>query len=217
MIAKPANPAVDPVVETAMEHRPAEGLRERRTPQEHKPALQSHEPPSLWSRLLTWLVVAGIGGGAWYYRAVWLPWFTHQSAVAGAAGGKGGPRVVPVRTAVTEQRDLPLYIKGLGTVTAFKTVTLHSRVDGELIKVAFTEGQMVNEGDLLAQIDPRPFQAQLKQAEGTLSKDKATLDLAKITLERGKELIRKSSIAQQQLDEEAAQVEALEEIGRAHV
>ncbi len=73
---------------------------------------------------------------------------------------------------------MPEYLTGLGTVTAFKTVTLRSRVDGELIKVAFTEGQNVSEGDLLAEIDPRPYQALLDQAEGMLAKDEATLALA---------------------------------------
>lgn len=105
---------------------------------------------------------------------------------------------------------MDLYLNGLGTVTAFKTVTLRSRVDGELVKVAFSEGQMVREGDLLAEIDPRPFEAQLAQAEGTLARDEATLKLAKITLSRGYDLLKLKSIAQQQLDEEAAQVQQME-------
>jgi multidrug efflux system membrane fusion protein len=128
----------------------------------------------------------------------------------GAAAAKGGPKSIPVRTAVVQQRDMPVLISGLGTVTAFRTVTLRSRVDGELIKVDFTEGQMVHEGDLLAEIDPRPFQAQLQQAEGLLAKDEATLQLARLTLNRGYDLLKKNSIAQQQVDEEAAQVQTLE-------
>jgi multidrug efflux system membrane fusion protein len=102
---------------------------------------------------------------------------------------------------------MPLYLNGLGTVTAFKTVTLHSRVDGELIKVAFTEGQMVREGDLLVQIDPRPFEVQLGQAEGQLARDEATLKLAKINVTRSQDLLRAKSIAQQQVDDALAQVQ----------
>jgi multidrug efflux system membrane fusion protein len=152
-------------------------------------------------------VVVALGGAAWSMRQTWLPWIPSLSKNATAAKVQ---KPIPVRAATVVQRDMPLYVNGLGTVTAYKTVTLKSRVDGELIKVAFTEGQMVEEGELLAQIDPRPFQAQLDQAEGTLAKDEATLQLARLTLARGQDLLKTKSIAQQQLDEEAAQVEQLE-------
>ena len=81
----------------------------------------------------------------------------------------------PVLTAEVRQGDMSLYLKGLGSVTALYTVTVHCRVDGELMKVDFIEGQMVSQGELLAEIDPRPFQVQLKQAEGNLIKDQAAL------------------------------------------
>lgn len=81
------------------------------------------------------------------------------------------PRVIPVVTAIVKKRDLDLYLNGLGTVTALKTVTIRSRVEGELTKVAFTEGQMVREGDLLAEIDTRPFEVQRDQVAGQLARD----------------------------------------------
>jgi multidrug efflux system membrane fusion protein len=94
--------------------------------------------------------------------------------------------------------DFPIYLNGLGTVTALNTATIRSRVDGELIRVAFEEGQMVREGDLLAEIDPRPFQAQLMQAEGQLLRDEALLKNAQIDLERYQTLLEQDSIAAQQ-------------------
>jgi multidrug efflux system membrane fusion protein len=168
-------------------------------------------PVSVASRVgevAVWLVVAVGSVAGWYYRALWLPYIPFGKATAAAT--KTGQRVVPVRTAVVQQRDMNLYINGLGTVTAFKTVTLRSRVDGELVKVAFTEGQAVRANELLAEIDPRPYQRQLEQAEGQLARDEATLKLAKLTLARGADLLKTKSIAQQQLDEQAAQVEQLE-------
>ncbi len=163
---------------------------------------------SLWG----WLIVLALAGSGWYFRANWLPWVAPLFPNGAAPSAKKDPKPIPVRTATAQERDMPLYLNGLGTVTAFKTVTLHSRVDGELIKVAFTEGQMVHEGDLLAQIDPRPFEVQLGQAEGQLARDEATLKLAKINVNRSQELLRSKSIAQQQVDEALAQMTQTEGI-----
>src|SRR5262249_13033331 len=80
-------------------------------------------------------------------------------------------RVIPGAAATVEKKDVPIFLEGLGNVTAYKTVTVHSQVDGRLDKVLFTEGQKVKRGDALAQIDPRPFQIQLHQAEGALARD----------------------------------------------
>jgi membrane fusion protein, multidrug efflux system len=113
----------------------------------------------------------------------------------------------PVSTAKVVQRDMPLYLNGLGTVTAFKTVTIRSRVEGELTHVAFQEGQLVNEGDLLAQIDPRPFVVQRDQAAGQLARDEATLKSAKLTLSRYEGLLASKSISAQQYDEQAVLVQ----------
>ena len=101
---------------------------------------------------------------------------------------------------------MPVYFNGLGTVTAFNTVTIRSRVDGQLVSVAFKEGQFVHEGDLLAQIDPRPFQVQLEQATGQLAKDQAQRKDAEVNFERYKLLFKEGVIPQQQLDTQAALV-----------
>jgi multidrug efflux system membrane fusion protein len=122
------------------------------------------------------------------------------------ADAKARPRGVSVVTVAARTGDLPVYLTGLGTVTALNTVTVRSRVDGELATVAFREGQIVRKGDLLAEIDPRPFQVQLDQALGQLAKDAATLQNAKLDLERYRILASQDSIPKQQLDTQAATV-----------
>jgi multidrug efflux system membrane fusion protein len=120
------------------------------------------------------------------------------------ADAKARPRGVSVVTAVARTGDLPVYLTGLGTVTALNTVTVRSRVDGELAAVVFREGQIVRKGDLLAEIDPRPFQVQLEQAAGQLAKDAATLQNSRLDLERYRVLAAQDSIPKQQLDTQAA-------------
>ena len=129
---------------------------------------------------------------------------TGSTATAGTSGRRGGPRAgggaVPVVAGKVEQKDTPIYLDGLGTVQAFNTVTVHTRVDGELQQVLFTEGQDVKTGDLLAVIDPRPFQAALDQAIAKKAQDEAQLANAKVTLARNTDLLKKKVIDQQDFD-----------------
>ena len=125
---------------------------------------------------------------------------------ANAKGGAAGARAVPVVALPSRTGDLGVYQTGLGTVTPLKTVTVRSRVDGQLLSVGYREGQVVHEGDLLAQIDPRPFEVQLHEAQGQLAKDEAALENAQVDLERYKVLVEQDSIARQQLDAQAATV-----------
>jgi multidrug efflux system membrane fusion protein len=164
---------------------------------------------SLWWLWVLALAVIALGG--WYYVSSRNASPAADAAAPGAPGkGKGGSGaggfVVPVVVATAQRGDLPVYFNGLGTVTAFNTVTVRSRVDGQLISVAFKEGQFVHEGDLLAQIDPRPFQVQLEQALGQLAKDQAQRRDAEVNLERFKLLFKEGVIPQQQLDTQAALV-----------
>lgn len=164
---------------------------------------------SLW--WLWVLLIAFIALGVWYFRGSRsASEAANPSAPASAGKGRGaagmGNFVVPVVVATAQHGDLPVYFNGLGTVTAFNTVTIRSRVDGQLLSVAFKEGQYVHEGDLLAQIDPRPFQVQLEQAQGQLAKDQAQRKDAEANLERYKLLFKEGVIPQQQLDTQAALV-----------
>ncbi|MEY0599268.1 MdtA/MuxA family multidrug efflux RND transporter periplasmic adaptor subunit [Providencia alcalifaciens] len=117
------------------------------------------------------------------------------------------PRVLaPVQFALAEQKEVPRFLSGLGTVQAANVVTVTSRVEGQLMQLYFTEGQHVNAGDLLAQIDPRPFEVQLSQAQGQLAKNKATLANAQLDLTRYQKLAGSNVISQQELDNQKAAV-----------
>jgi len=153
-----------------------------------------------------------VGVGAAVLVAIFLATraSSNQSAKAAAAKKAAASRAIPVAGVPAKTGDLPVYLTGLGTVTALNTVTVRSRVDGQLIRVPFQEGQLVHAGDLLAEIDPRPFQVQLMQAEGQKAKDEAALKNAKLDLARYEILVQQDSAPRQQLDTQAATVNQLE-------
>ena len=122
------------------------------------------------------------------------------------AAAQAQQRPVPVVTAQVQQRDLPIYLDGLGTVVAAKTITVRPQVDGRLDSVRFREGQVVRRGEVLAQIDPRPFQVQLEQARGALRRDSAQLRTARLALARNLELLRDHLVSQQDVDNQEAAV-----------
>jgi multidrug efflux system membrane fusion protein len=153
-----------------------------------------------------------IGIGAAILLAILLSTRASQQKKERAVAAKkeAAGRAVPVSGVPARTGDLGVYISGLGTVTALNTVTVRSRVDGQLLRVQFREGQLIREGDLLAEIDPRPFQVQLMQAEGQKGKDEAMLANARVDLARYETLVKEDSIARQQLDTQAALVRQLE-------
>jgi len=116
---------------------------------------------------------------------------------------------IPVKTERVRSGDLAVYLNALGNVTAFNTVTVKTRVGGELMRIAFREGQTVRQGDLLAEIDPRPYQAQLDQAQGKIAGDRAQLEFARLELERDKVLIKKDYIPLSQMQTQNASVNQL--------
>ncbi|TMQ11435.1 MAG: efflux RND transporter periplasmic adaptor subunit [Deltaproteobacteria bacterium] len=169
----------------------------------------------------SWLVRAIIGAAV-VAVVVWFLRSRHQepSASDGAAAGPGAQsegrrggdaggaegRVVPVQVAPAERKDLPIWLEGLGTVAAVQQVTVRPQVDGRIDKVLFVEGQPVKRGDVLVQIDPRPFLVALHQAQGALARDKAQLETNQANLKRYEGLKAQNLVAGQQVEEIAGQV-----------
>jgi membrane fusion protein, multidrug efflux system len=137
-------------------------------------------------------------------------WSWQRDAPHGATPSQArGAAPAPVHTAIVESKPFPVILNGLGTVQATNTVTVRSRVDGQIDRVAFEEGQMVKEGDLLVQIDPAPFQAALDQAVAKLAQDEASLTNAKQDLQRTSILSKQGNATQQLFDQRTAQVASL--------
>jgi len=154
------------------------------------------------------LVVLGLGATAAVVR--WKVWpAPGATAPSGSARG-ADDRVVSVVLVPVELRDMPLHLEGLGTVTAWSTVTVRPQVEGRLDRVAFTEGQDVKKGDLLAQIDPRPYTIQLQTAPAALARDSAQLAGRRRTLDRDLGLQRAGLGTQQQVDDDRSAVEQAE-------
>ncbi len=176
-----------------------------------------------WAILLWIACFAGLAAGGYYYYRMRTD---AQPPATGAAtsptggppraAGPGGPgaagpaRPTPVVATKAQTADMQIWLKAIGSVAAANTVTVRSRVDGQLMRVLFSEGQVVKAGDLLAEIDPRPYQAQLEQAEGQLARDSALLDNARIDLQRYRTLFKQDSIAKQQVDTQEALVRQYE-------
>jgi len=173
-----------------------EGDKEYKQEQPRQTALRRH-----WWKVL--LAVCLLAVGAFFY---------FKSAGESSRAKQPVVRAMPVVTAAAKKSDIRIYLTGLGSVTPLNTVTVKSRVDGQLMKVLFQEGQIVSSGTLLAEIDPRPFEAQLTQAAGQMARDQALLDNARLDLQRYQVLAEQDSVAKQQLDTQAALVRQYEGI-----
>ncbi|WP_412526417.1 MdtA/MuxA family multidrug efflux RND transporter periplasmic adaptor subunit [Burkholderia lata] len=196
---------------------------------EQKPTPPSKEPASPAARRPRRTLMAGalavvvIGGLLW-----WHPWNRTPAAGTGASGagaraagaagghrGRGGPAAManipqPVQVATATQGEMPIVLSALGTVTPLANVTVKTQLSGYLQSVAFQEGQIVKKGDLLAQIDPRPYQVALENAEGTHARDSALLATARLDLKRYQTLLSQDSIASQTVDTQASLVKQYE-------
>jgi multidrug efflux system membrane fusion protein len=167
------------------------------------------------SKRILWIVAIVVGIAALASAVYVARWKDSPSAAApggpggrpGAAGGRGGAGTkIAVRVAVARSGSIDSVLDALGTVTARNTVVVRARVDGQLVRIAFEEGREVKAGTVLAQIDPRPFDAALEQAQGQLARDQALLSIARSDLERYQTLLEQDSIAKQQVDDQAALV-----------
>ena len=174
------------------------------------PPVPSSTPLQRYKLLLIFILISAV------LVAVIL-WFTSSrvSAPAEKGGGRRGSRdngPVPIVPGVAQKKDLPIYLDGIGTVQGLNTVTIRPRVDGQLIKVNFTEGQEVKTGDVLAQIDPLPFKAQLDQVVAKKNQDDAQLSNARVDLNRYVDMVAKNVIAHQQYDTQKAMVAQIEAV-----
>ena len=148
---------------------------------------------------LALIALLGYGGYRWIEKK-------KADEAAAAAKKKAQPPKVPVVAVAARKMDMPVYLTGLGSVTAYNTVTVKTRVDGQIVQIFFNEGDTVKQGDALIEIDPQPYQVQLLQAEGQLARDQSQLTNAKADLDRYQSLSDKGIIARQQRDTQASLV-----------
>ena len=189
----------------------------------HEPDFETPPPhPKTSRRAVVWVIVifALIVLGALGLRTLSKSRGEQAQAQGRGGGGRRGGgadanRPVPVSAAPAQQHDVPVYFEGLGNVQAYYTVTIHSRVDGQLMQVNFREGQQVRKGDELALIDPRPYEVQVAQAEATKYKDQANLENAQRDLQRYADLYKQGVIAQQQYNTQQSVVAQQEGLVRA--
>lgn len=174
---------------------PDQGLQQRDRETRPYASSESHEKSGGHTWIWVLALVILVGGGTYYY-------LRQAKQKASAAQAQPAPRGVPVATATVRKGDIGVYINALGTVTPVYTDTITSRVQGEIVNVYYREGQLVHKGDPLLDIDPRPYQAQLTQAEGQLAHDEALLNEARIDLGRYESAYTQNAIAKQQVDDQ---------------
>ena len=174
----------------------------------HDPAPPVTTRPVRRRKRWPWIVLIFLAAaGIWYWRSGGTGKSTTTATHGGrGAHGAGAGLAVPVAISVARRGDVPVYQDGLGNVIAFYTVTVHSRVDGQLMEVPIREGDFVAKGQTIAQLDPRPYQVQLEQAEGQMAHDQALLADAKLDLDRYKTLLQQDAIPRQQYDTQVATV-----------
>jgi len=162
---------------------------------EHDSHSAAHEPSGGKKHWWIWLIVIILALGGYIY-------YQRQAALAAKNTAPAGPRAVPIQSATARSGDIGVYINALGTVTPVYTVTVTSRVQGEIMNVYYREGQLVHKSDPLLEIDPRPYEAALTQAEGQLAHDQAMLNKDRIDLDRYQLAYNRNAIAKQQLDDQ---------------
>lgn len=175
-------------------------------PSPPEPSRLPQEPQQRPRRSLWWLWLLILGGLCYGGYRLYQGEMQKRAQASAAQAARAARRAVTVVATAARTGDIPVELAALGTVTAFQTVTVKSRLDGQLTRVLFHEGQFVHEGDLLAEIDPRPYEVQLSQAQGQMARDQAQLKDAQVNLERNKALFAAQVIAKQQLDTQASLV-----------
>jgi multidrug efflux system membrane fusion protein len=190
--------AVDPAA-------PPDTLTKHAPPPPKQAPKQAHRAPQRSRRVWIWLAILVLAAAvAYYFRS-------KKNAAGGASRAaaqaqKKGPAAIPVVAAKARRGNIPVYFTGLGAVTPIYTVDVKSRVDGELMRINFKEGELVHKGDPLVEIDPRPYQVQLTQAEGQQVRDQALLENARIDLARYQTLLAQNAVPEQQVATQKALV-----------